>query len=63
MSLLFYIREYVGLRGTKAMCHEGGCGACIVSVTYKDKTIAVNSCLVPVLICQGYVYIKEKLNN
>ncbi|XP_012058303.1 PREDICTED: xanthine dehydrogenase-like [Atta cephalotes] len=64
MSLLFYIREYVGLRGTKAMCHEGGCGACIVSVTYKDKTIAVNSCLVPVLICQGWnIFTIESLGN
>ncbi|XP_018397763.1 PREDICTED: xanthine dehydrogenase 2-like, partial [Cyphomyrmex costatus] len=36
------------------MCHEGGCGACIVCVIFKDKTIAVNSCLVPVRICNGW---------
>ncbi|KAG5346431.1 XDH dehydrogenase, partial [Acromyrmex charruanus] len=64
MSLLFYIREYVGLRGTKAMCHEGGCGACIVSVKNKGKVIAVNSCLVPVLICHGWnIFTIENLGN
>ncbi|XP_018304122.1 xanthine dehydrogenase 1-like [Mycetomoellerius zeteki] len=63
-SLLSYIREYVGLRGTKAMCHEGGCGACIVSVRFQDKVIAVNSCLVPVLICQGWnIFTIESLGN
>ncbi|KYN35640.1 Xanthine dehydrogenase, partial [Trachymyrmex septentrionalis] len=63
-SLLVYIREYVGLRGTKAMCHEGDCGACIVSVTSKGKTIAVNSCLVPILICDGWhILTTEGLGN
>lgn len=55
-SLNVYIRDYAKLRGTKAMCHEGGCGACIVAVEIKNKTIAVNSCLVPILICDGYAY-------
>ncbi|XP_018394514.1 PREDICTED: xanthine dehydrogenase/oxidase-like [Cyphomyrmex costatus] len=46
------------------MCHEGGCGACIVAVKIKDKTIAVNSCLVPVLICDGWdIYTIEGLGN
>ncbi|XP_018402593.1 PREDICTED: xanthine dehydrogenase-like [Cyphomyrmex costatus] len=63
-SLLLYIREYAGLRGTKAMCYEGGCGACIVSVRSKGKIIAVNSCLVPVLICDGwYIETTEGIGN
>ncbi|XP_076397558.1 uncharacterized protein LOC100882814 isoform X3 [Megachile rotundata] len=53
-SLNVFIRDYAKLRGTKAMCHEGGCGACIVSVEVKGKTMSVNSCLVPVLICNGW---------
>ena len=30
-TLLDYIRHTIELRGTKYMCLEGGCGACIVS--------------------------------
>ncbi|XP_018394483.1 PREDICTED: indole-3-acetaldehyde oxidase-like [Cyphomyrmex costatus] len=46
------------------MCHEGGCGACIVAVKIKDKTMAVNSCLVPILICDGWdIYTIESLGN
>jgi len=51
MSLNVYIRDCVKLRGTKAMCHEGGCGACIVAAEIKGQILAVNSCLVPILIC------------
>ncbi|XP_050344173.1 uncharacterized protein LOC126769429 isoform X2 [Nymphalis io] len=59
-SLNDYLRNYLGLLGTKAMCHEGGCGACIVSVTKihpgsKEKQIiAVNSCLVHILSCHEW---------
>ncbi|XP_011261213.1 xanthine dehydrogenase/oxidase [Camponotus floridanus] len=53
-SLNVYIRDYAKLRGTKAMCHEGGCGACIVAAEIKGETMAVNSCLVPILICDGW---------
>ncbi|XP_043496073.1 indole-3-acetaldehyde oxidase-like [Polistes fuscatus] len=53
-TLNFFIREYAKLRGTKAMCHEGGCGACIVAATIKGETMAVNSCLVPIFICNGW---------
>ncbi|CAL7942348.1 unnamed protein product [Xylocopa violacea] len=53
-SLNVFIRDHARLRGTKAMCHEGGCGACIVSVDVKGETMSVNSCLVPVLICNGW---------
>ncbi|XP_052742295.1 uncharacterized protein LOC112057810 [Bicyclus anynana] len=60
VSLNEYIRTVADLRGTKAMCHEGGCGACVVSVraasppTNEVKTFAVNSCLVSVLSCHGW---------
>ncbi|XP_015171182.1 PREDICTED: xanthine dehydrogenase-like [Polistes dominula] len=53
-SLYFFIREYAKLRGTKSMCLEGGCGACIVAATIKGQTMAVNSCLVPIYICDGW---------
>ena len=51
MSLLHFIREEQGLKGTKSGCKEGDCGACTVllgsleheRVTYKSIT----SCLTP----------------
>ncbi|XP_073946005.1 uncharacterized protein isoform X2 [Choristoneura fumiferana] len=42
------------------MCHEGGCGACVVAIraaappTNEMRTFAVNSCLVSVLSCHGW---------
>nr|QIJ45704.1 aldehyde oxidase [Glyphodes pyloalis] len=59
-TLNAYIRNTLALPGTKAMCHEGGCGACIVAVraslppTHEVKTFSVNSCLVSVLSCHGW---------
>lgn len=60
-SLNVYIRDYAKLRGTKAMCHEGGCGACIVAAEIKGETMAVNSCLVPILNCDGYACINRDI--
>ncbi|XP_026741667.1 xanthine dehydrogenase 1-like isoform X2 [Trichoplusia ni] len=60
VSLNEFIRNVADLRGTKAMCHEGGCGACVVAARAAlppnnvVKTFAVNSCLVSVLSCHGW---------
>ncbi|XP_011694373.1 PREDICTED: xanthine dehydrogenase/oxidase-like isoform X2 [Wasmannia auropunctata] len=63
-SLNVYIRDHAKLRGTKAMCHEGGCGACIVAAEIKGQTMAVNSCLVPILICDGWaIHTIEGIGN
>ncbi|XP_021947093.1 xanthine dehydrogenase/oxidase [Folsomia candida] len=54
--LVDFIRDKAGLTGTKYMCREGGCGACVVSVKSRDHTEirAVNSCMTPVLSCDGW---------
>jgi len=49
ITLNAYLRDYCKLKGTKYMCYEGGCGACVVSVvskhpvTKKEMKYAVNS--------------------
>ena len=59
-SLADYLRLTRRLPGTKTMCREGGCGACVVSVKVPDPTTgqlttkAVNSCLVPLNVCQDW---------
>lgn len=48
-TLNTFIRSYARLTGTKFMCLEGGCGACIVNITglktalNEPRSIAVNS--------------------
>ncbi|KAJ2951464.1 hypothetical protein O0L34_g13616 [Tuta absoluta] len=56
-SLSDYLRNYLQLHGTKTMCHEGGCGACVVSVLLpgtKRREVSVNSCLVHILSCHQW---------
>ncbi|XP_075977357.1 xanthine dehydrogenase-like [Anticarsia gemmatalis] len=53
-TLLDYVRERLELRGTKYMCREAGCGACIVSVKRPNQQpYAVNACMIPVAACHG----------
>ncbi|KAJ0176321.1 hypothetical protein K1T71_008495 [Dendrolimus kikuchii] len=53
--LVDYLRNCLELRGTKYMCREAGCGACIVSVKRPGgQVIAVNSCMVAITSCQDW---------
>jgi len=49
MPLLWYLRDYAGLRGTKFGCGIAACGACTVHV---DGS-ATRSCVLPVQALQG----------
>jgi len=59
MLLVDYLRNTAHLTGTKWMCREGGCGACVVTLVTSDPSSgaksyrAVNSCLLPLLACHG----------
>ena len=48
-SLLSFLRDYLGMTGTKYGCGKGLCGACTVHVDVQ----AVRSCLTPVGAIQG----------
>ncbi|CAG0884273.1 unnamed protein product [Darwinula stevensoni] len=60
-SLNDFIRDGAGLKGTKVMCREGGCGCCVVGVrtfnphsnTYQPLR-ALSSCLVPIYACDKW---------
>ncbi|XP_071580587.1 xanthine dehydrogenase-like isoform X2 [Temnothorax nylanderi] len=58
-TLLWYLRNKLGLTGTKLGCAEGGCGACTVMISKFDRVagkiihLAVNACLTPVCAVHG----------
>ncbi|CAK9019480.1 unnamed protein product, partial [Durusdinium trenchii] len=56
-TLLWFLREKLGLTGTKLGCGEGGCGACTVTVSqFEDNRVvhrAVNACLAPLCSVDG----------
>ena len=64
MNLLSFLRDVVGLKGTKLGCGEGGCGACTVMLSYVHhdannneslvKHVSANACLTPLCACDGY---------
>ncbi|XP_043246690.1 abscisic-aldehyde oxidase-like [Amphibalanus amphitrite] len=59
-TLADYLRQYQQLPGTKTMCREGMCGACVVNVTSVNpatgqmESRAVNSCMVPLKACHDW---------
>ena len=44
-TLLDFLRETKGLKGTKEGCNEGDCGACTVMVSDETGSRALNSCI------------------
>ncbi|XP_050344175.1 uncharacterized protein LOC126769431 [Nymphalis io] len=65
-SLLDYLRNTLELRGTKYLCLEAGCGACIVTAKkgLGEAPQGVNSCMVSVTSCQDWdITTIEKIGN
>jgi xanthine dehydrogenase/oxidase len=58
-TLLSFLRQVMGLTGSKLGCAEGGCGACTVMISRYDTQAgkvlhySVNACLMPVLATDG----------
>uniref|UniRef100_A0A2A4JUF7 FAD-binding PCMH-type domain-containing protein n=1 Tax=Heliothis virescens TaxID=7102 RepID=A0A2A4JUF7_HELVI len=52
--LLDYIRDCLELNGTKYMCRQASCGACVVTARRPTGLpYAVNSCILPIMACHG----------
>jgi aerobic-type carbon monoxide dehydrogenase small subunit (CoxS/CutS family) len=58
-SLAHYLREHIGLTGTKIACNEGHCGACTVQV----DGVPILSCITLVHTVEGEVTTIEGLRD